>query len=252
MEINCPTQAQLPQLQDLWETVFGAYDGFWELFLQTGFSPERCYCLFQGAQITASLCWFDVSCHGQKMAYLYAVMTHPAYRNQGLCRRLLAAVHTRLRQLGYHACLLVPASEALRAMYCSLGYADATGISEFSCVPGPSSISLREVSPEDYARLRRHYLPDGAVIQEGSNLSFLAVQARLLAGTDFLLAAYDEGDTLHALEFLGRQSAAPGILNALGYSRGIFRTPGDEMPFAMFFPLTADALPPKYFGLAFD
>lgn len=252
MELNCPTPAQIPELHALWETVFGPCDGFWNLFLQTGFSPERCRCILREGRIAASLCWFDVFCDGKKMAYLYAVMTHPAHHHQGLCRSLLSAVHTQLTRLGYHACLLVPADPDLRQMYRSLGYTDATAVSEFSCISGPAPVFLREVSLSEYARLRRRLLPTGGVLQEQESLAFLAAQARLFAGEELLLAAYEEDGILHALELLGSPEAAPGILNALDCARGHFRTPGDTLPFAMWHPLTPDAPKPQYFGFAFD
>ena len=43
-----------------------------------------------------------------------------------------------------------------------------------------------------------------------------------------------------------------GILGALGYEQGIFRIPGNDVPFAMFRPLQPGARKPGYFGLAFE
>ena len=54
------------------------------------------------------------------------------------------------------------------------------------------------------------------------------------------------------MELLGNREAAPGILKTLGCIRGKFRTPGEEMPFAMFLPLKEDAPVPSYLGHAFD
>ena len=69
---------------------------------------------------------------------------------------------------------------------------------------------------------------------------------------DFLLAAEHDGDSLTGMELLGNAAAAPGILGALGFSRGHFRTPGTALPGAMFRPLRAGADAPGYFGLIFD
>ena len=54
------------------------------------------------------------------------------------------------------------------------------------------------------------------------------------------------------MELLGNAAAAPGVLGALGFSHGHFRTPGTALPGAMFRPLRAGADAPGYFGLIFD
>jgi len=252
MTFDHPAPSQIPELLQLWKTVFGEYDGFWELFLEHGFSPSRCRCTVEKGQITASLCWFDCQCGNQRQAYVYAVLTHPDHRGRGLCRALLADLHTFLKAQGYAAVLLVPAEEALREMYRKLGYRDATRVSELSCGAADAPLSLRAIGPEEYAALRREFLPAGSVVQEGENLRFLSQQAQFYTGEDFLLAAYTEEETLHGMELLGDRSAAPGIVSTLECKKGHFRTPGTETPFAMIHPLTEDAVVPEYFGFAFD
>lgn len=252
MKADRPTPAQTRQLLQLWKDVFGEYDGFWDLFLETGFSPDRCRCITQGDQLLAALCWFDCSCGKDRIAYVYAVVTAPGHRGRGLCRRLMEEVHVLLNNQGYASVLLVPAEEGLREMYRKLGYRDATRVSEFSCGAGESSVPIRAIGPGEYAALRREFLPDGGVVQEGENLAFLSQQAQFYAGEGFLLAAYTAGTTLHGMELLGDPAAAPAIAAALGCNSGQFRTPGTERPFAMIHPLRNGAVIPAYFGFAFD
>ncbi len=252
MKIDHPTATQIPQLLSLWKDAFGEHNGFWELFLQTGFSLERCRCIVEAGQVSAALCWLDASLDGQKLAYLYAVVTHPGHRGQGLCRTLLADTHCHLAAQGYSGALLVPENEALRRMYGKLGYETATGVCEFTCGAGTKKIFLRAIGPEEYGALRRDFLPPGGVVQEGENLSFLSQQAQFYTGEDFLMAAYAEGDTLTAMELLGDPQNAPGILAALDCRQGHFRTPGTQKKFAMFHPLQDGARKPLYFGFAFD
>lgn len=252
MRIEAPATAQVPQLLRLWKDSFGEYNGFWELFLETAFAPERCRCILDGHQTAASLCWFDTECAGQKMAYLYAVVTDPAHRGRGLCRQLVEDTHKHLAARGYTASLLVPAEEGLRSMYRKMGYETCTAVTEFSCNGAAAPISLRAIGPEAYARLRREYLPEKAVLQEGENLSFLSQQAQFYVGAAFLMAAHTEGDTLRAMEFLGDASAAPAIIASLNCRRGEFRMPGQDKPFAMWHPLAETAAVPAYFGFAFD
>ena len=252
MRFDHPTPEQIPQLVQLWKDVFGEYDGFWDVFLDRVFQPDHCRCITAGTDLAASLYWFDCQCRGQAMAYVYAVVTHPDFRGQGLCRKLLDEVHTHLARLGYHSAILVPAEEPLREMYRKLGYRDCTRVSEFTCDAAAAPLSLRTIGPAEYAALRREYLPENSVIQEGENLTLLAQQAQFYAGQDFLLAAYTEGDTLHGMELLGNFAAAPGIVSALECKKGQFRTPGENLPFSMIHPLREDAAMPAYFGFAFD
>ena len=109
MTFEHPTQEQIHQLMDLWKGSFGEWNGFWETFLETAFAPLRCRCVLEEGEITATLTWLDGSCRGQKLAYIYAVVTHPEHRGKGLCRRLLADTHAFLASQGYSAALLVPA-----------------------------------------------------------------------------------------------------------------------------------------------
>jgi len=247
-----PESKDIPALWQVWKLAFGDEDGFLNLFFGKGFSPARSLCIRRGEDIAAALYWFDCSFQGKKYAYLYGVATHPGYRNQGLCRQLMDKTHAVLRDQGYEGSLLVPQKPSLRQMYEKMGYRTCSFVSEFVSAAGDSACRIRSISPEEYAALRRNMLPEGGVIQEGENMTFLAAQMELYAGDDFVMAAYREDDTLHGAELLGNREAVPGILKALGFSRGLFRTPGEEQPFAMFSPLEEGAEAPSYFGLAFD
>ena len=247
-----PDKSEIPQLLTLWKSAFGEWNGFWEMFLETAFSPERCRCVREGSEITAALTWLDCSWSGRKLAYIYAVVTHPDHRGQGLCRRLLADTHALLRSRGYAAALLVPAESGLREMYEKLGYETCTFVREFSCEAGDDPVSLRAMGPGEFAALRRQFLPGNSVVQEGENLPFLARQFQFYAGEDFLLTAFCEDGKLTVPELLGNTAAAPGILRALNAKSGTFRCPGRGIPFAMVHSLTEEPAIPAYFGFAFD
>lgn len=252
MQIEYPTGGQLPQLRQLWQLSFGDSEAFLDKFYSTGYSPRRCRCISENGRIAGALYWFEGEFEGQKIAYLYAVATHPDFRHQGLCRRLMEDTHALLSRLGYAAAMLMPDGSALRRMYAGMGYRDCCRVSEFDCTAGEASVSLRAIDREEFARLRREYLPEGGVIQEGANLRYLETYAAFYAGDDFVLAAAREGTDLHGIELLGNRDAAPGILRALGYRQGRFRVPGKDIPFAMFLPLREDAQAPDYLGLVFD
>ena len=251
MEIVTPEKSRIPQLTELWRLAFGDETAFIRRFFETGYDPRRCRCLEDRGQVLAALYWFDCSCRGRPLAYLYAVATHPDYRRRGLCRRLMEDTRQQLGLLGYEGILLMPAGETQRRMYAAMGYETCSFVSETAWRAGEPA-ALERIDPAEYARRRRSLLPPGGVIQEGSALAYLETFAAFYAGEDFLLAAAPRGGELWAMELLGNQEAPPGILAALGQKKGTFRTPGGKIPFAMFLPLVPGAEAPAYFGLALD
>ncbi len=249
MNIDYPTREQIPALRTLWKQAFGDTDAFLDLFFSTAYAPRRCRCTNAQGQTVAALYWFDCTADGEKFAYLYAVATDPAFRGQGLCRRLMDDTHRLLKEQGYAGTVLVPGEPELFAMYEKMGYTDLSGAGNFSVSTG-SPISLRQVTAEEYAAARRALLPPGSIVQEGENLRFLGSYAKLYAGNGFVLAGITEGTHLYCTELLGDRTAAPGIVSALGMQTGTFRTPGEDR-FSMYHPLK-DIPAPRYFGLAFD
>ena len=238
------------ELRKLWKVSFQEDEGYLDFFFSNVYSPSRSCCITRDGKPAAALHWLDCTCQGQRLAYLYAVATHPAYRGQGLCRRLMDKTHALLAEQGYEGTLLVPGDEGLRAMYAKMGYRACGGMRDFTCSAG-APIPLRAVSPEEYAALRRRLLGPKGVIQEGENLLLLAQFHQLYAGDNLLLAASVQEGKLFVPELLGDPAAAPGVAAALGFQMGTFRVPGTD-PFAMFRPLREDAVAPSYFGLAFD
>ena len=243
MRPDYPTPEQTDGLRTLWKEAFGDSEQFLDGFFETAYSTDRCRCITENGRIAAALYWMDCRCDDVPMAYLYAVATARLYRGQGLCRKLMEDTHSHLKSLGYAGCILVPGEPELFSMYENMGYVNFSGM-DTVIAAAASPLPLRHVSAEEYAALRRQYLPPRGVIQEG--MDFLATYATLYAGDDFVCAW--AGDT--ALELLGNTAAAPGILGALGKAKGRFRIPG-KTPFAMYRPLS-DTPAPAYFGIAFD
>ena len=252
MTIDYPAAHQIQALRELWQEAFGDSDAFLDAFFETAFSPERCRVVTEEGRIAAALYWLDCQCAGRKFAYLYAVATGHSYRRRGLCRALMADTHNRLAESGYAGAILVPGEPSLRAFYAGMGYLPGGKIATLKCAPGDKAALLRPIGPAEYARRRAQLLPENGVIQVGENLDFLAGICRLYDGGDFLLAANVEDGVIRGLELLGNTTAAPGIVAALEAELGEFRIPGDEFPFAMYYPLTANCPEPGYFGLAFD
>lgn len=251
MNIDYPKMGQEGELGRLWQLAFGDSMEFIRGFFGVGYDREHSRCITLEGRITAALYWFDAQWEGGRLAYVYAVATHPDFRNRGLCRMLMEDTHRLLTEQGYDGAVLMPAEPGLRRMYEGMGYETCCRVSEYSCRAGERA-ELKKISWEEYGMLRRQFLPRDGVVQEGRNLAYLSTFAEFYAGGDFLLAGAPEGDGFRGMELLGNVAAAPGILGTLGYEKGCFRIPGGERPFAMFLPLKCGAERPGYFGLAFD
>lgn len=251
MRFDYPDTDRIVDLRRLWKQAFGDEDAFLDAFFTAGFSPLRCRCALENGVLAAALYWFDCRMDGRKLAYIYAVATDTAFRRRGVCRALMEDTHGILKAQGYSGALLVPGTTSLVGVYSPVGYRYCTQIREFFCTAAPEPAAVRPIDAEEYLRLRRQLLPDGAVLQEGDVLPFLATQAHFYAGHHVLLAARKEGTALFGVELLGDVSAAPGLLSALGAARGRFRAPGEGRNFAMYCPF--DGKPgPQYFAFAFD
>lgn len=251
MIIDFPKESHISGLRRLWKEAFGDTDVFLDHFFRTGFSPDRCRCILCDDTPAAAMYWFDCRWQDRRIAYIYAVATAESHRGQGLCHALMADTQRLLQQQGYAGVALVPAKQPLFAFYEKMGYRCFGGIHAWQSNAGTEPVVLRELTAAQYAALRPAYLPAGSVTQEGALLDFLSTYARFYRGDDFLLCCADDDGTLIGYELLGSTDAAPGILGALGFQTGTFRTPGDS-PFAMYLPLTEDRAAPEYLAFALD
>lgn len=242
----------IADLRHLWQQAFGDTDAFLDGFFAAGFSEDRCHYIAENGVPVSALYWFDCELEGQKLAYIYAVATDEAHRGKGLARRLMTETHAILKANGYAGAILVPAGQALFGMYEKMGYRAVTTVTKFVAEQGSVPAKVTQIDGNEYARLRRQYLPEMGVIQEGAAFRFLQTYCKFYKGEDFLLVASEENGALRGQELLGNTAAAPGILRALDYETGIFRTPGNDQNFAMFLPLTANCPVPGYFSLALD
>ena len=252
MIINAPTTDHIPALRELWKQAFGDTDAFLDGFFRTGFSPDRCRCVFWDDQPIAAHYWFNCDWQDKKIAYLYAVATDVNCRGQGLCRALIENTHLYLKLQGYTGTVLVPGSPDLAAMYKKLGYkifCYAQSSTVFAAAP---AIAVTAISPLEFAQKRPSHLPENAVIHGTDSFAFLETFCHFYEGENFLLCAAREENTLHIQEFLGDTKKLPGILTALKAEKANVRLPGSNAPFAMYHSLTDDPSTPAYFGIALD
>lgn len=235
-------------LKSLWQLVFQDPLEAIDAFFATGFSPNRCRYLIQNDTLVSALYWLDCEYEGGKLAYIYAVATHPDHRGKGLASRLLAETHEQLKDMGYAGAVLKPA-KGLFPFYARLGYVTSGYIRRFTAKQSNSPILLKSLSKEEYSLLRQSFLPPNAVRQEGETLDFLHTFARFYAVEDALFCVAQQEPVF--FEYLGNPHSAPGILAALDIESAEIPTPGDEIPFTMFHPLNCTKIP-GYLGITLE
>lgn len=232
----------------LWKQAFGDTEEFLEDFFCVAFSQERCATLEKDGKLAAMLYWFDCTWEGRKVAYIYAVATDEAYRNQGLCRTLMEQTHHRLRASGYAGAVLVPGSLQLFTMYEKLGYTPFCTALTLTLDAGDETVDLAELSHEEYSKRRLPLLPRGSVVPDDLTFDFLATFCSFYTEGDCLFCGGMEEDTFYFQEFLGDPERVSAILNALGAKKGVLRVPGDT-PFAMYHPLDDTLEMPSHFDI---
>ena len=252
MKIDFPVPKQYKQLEMLWQEAFGDTEEFIDGYFCTAFSPSRCRCMVINKKVVAALYWMDVRRDEQRYAYIYAVAVAESRRGKGLGRAMLEDAQAHLAFRGYDGILLVPGSESLRSYYEKHGYITATHVHEFSAQAGGTPVVLQRINREEYGKLRKALLPEGAGVEEEENIAFLETLAFFYRGENLLLAAHMENGRLWSPEYLGDPAAAPGILKALNCAEGRFRAPGSTIPFAMYLPLSKKAVAPTHLSFAFD
>lgn len=238
----------LQGLKFLWQLVFHEPMEAIDAFFSTGFSPDRCRYLVQNDIPVSALYWLDCEYEGGKLAYIYAVATHPDHRGQGLASRLLEETHKKLKALGYAGAVLKPA-EGLSPFYERLGYVTSGYIRRFAAEQSNTPTPLTVLSAKDYGHLRRSYLPANAVRQEEETLDFLHTFANFYACEDALVCVGKQDPVF--FEYLGNPRSAPGILAALNIKSAEFPTIGNEIPFTMFHPLNCTKIP-GYLGISLE
>ena len=246
MTIENPLVSDVPVLRALWKEAFSDPDAYLDSFFSLAFSPERALVVRDNENILAALYWLDCSFLGKTVAYVYAVATKKEHRGKGLCKAMMAELHSRVERT-----ILVPADDALRTFYGRLGYRDFGGMEEILCYPGGAAIKAEKLTAGSYAQKRRNLIPAGGVLQEGIFLPFLEANLDFYGGDGWLLAIVQEQDKAFAPEFLGDKTLLPGILKGLQCKEAKVRHPG-KTPFAMYWSADGGNSQPGYFAFALD
>lgn len=126
MRLRKTNPGDLPQLKALWALGFGDTEQEIEAFFAISYPTATGFCAEEDGKVIAAayalpqeLAWGEKNC---RTAYLYAVTTHPDFRRRGICAKLLAYAEKELTKRYFDCLTLVPATDALRAYYETLGF----------------------------------------------------------------------------------------------------------------------------------
>ncbi len=180
MRLRKTNPGDLPQLKALWALGFGDTEQEIEAFFAISY-PATGFCAEEDGKVIAAayalpqeLAWGEKSC---RSAYLYAVTTHPDFRRRGICAKLLAYAEKELKKRYFDCLTLVPATDALRAYYETLGFVSQNA-AFFDEGDAPEARGVCEVlTPAEYAGLRETVLYDLPHVRYG--LSDLRYQASM-------------------------------------------------------------------------
>lgn len=249
MIIDNPSSDQIPALKALWKEAFGDGDDAIDVFFATAYSDGRCITAMEDGVLNAAAYYFRCTAYGKPIAYIYAVAVAKRSRGRGVCRALMAETDRRLSHDGYAGAVLVPADGKLFAMYEKLGYSEHIRITE-TCVSEEilRTLLTEKISVTEYARLRRKYLPDGGVVQEGENLAYLSANADFYRTRNGVACVFSDLGRPVSAEVLGEDlvcDVSPKDCNVK------IRTAGSTKPFALYKSFDGSCSP-TYFGIAFD
>ncbi|MBR6808621.1 MAG: GNAT family N-acetyltransferase [Clostridia bacterium] len=259
MIIKTPIPSQLPEMKGLWMEAFGESSEAVDDFFATAYSHDRCMVLTEEGEVASALYVLDCEYKGDKAAYIYAVATASKYRGRGFCRRLMEAVHEYLKERGYAFALLHPGDESLFDFYRRMGYEICGWVSEISVEASDVPFEVKKMDKDSYARLRKSYLPENAVLPERKAFDYLGSYTSFYSFNGGVMTAFLYGDSrenLFSAEILSAceltDEVLGGIVKALGREKGVFRMIGGDVPFAMGFPLCGEVPARVEFTLALD
>lgn len=161
--IRQPDDADLPQLEGLWQEAFGDSEQEARSYFKNRHRHEYMLLEEDEGQISGMMSMLPLELHASdrrlKARYVFAVATKMEYRGKGVSTRLLQEAQRRMAAEGVDASLLVPASPSLFEYYGKRGYQDAFFIDEIRVKPGeikkPGADSSAEpCGADEYLRAR--------------------------------------------------------------------------------------------------
>lgn len=225
-KIRHPYFWEKPQMARLWETHFGGTRPFFRRLFRVAFDREHILVLKRPSdhQIAAELFWEDCSISGRKVASISSFCVKPELQRRGLGTELLEFTHEYLKQKGYSGAVLVPQDEDMYWFYHYFGY-EWAGFHDSFFAKKDGTAEMTSISPEEYHRLRREYLPENGLEIAPRYFHYRSDTLAYYRGNDFI-CALEQGEVTECAELLGNLDAAGGIVGYFDRPHLKFYTPG--------------------------
>ena len=253
--------AEQPELQSLWERVFGDGKDVTDSFFRQ-FPPEQhTRVIWKDGGPASMASWIPVFLHMENRtfygAYIYAVATAPEYRGNHFAGRLVEELENTLDADGLEFAALCPAEPSLYSYYGAMGYDKAFFCDHFRIAAGERLKEFSETGPEGYATEREALLGVPHCAWSPGAWSYLADTGtrffRFEGGCAAVTVLPDGKLRIPELIADSAPSAAAELCSALGASGAEVFTPGIEYPRGMlkWFSFRQKNTP-MYLGFAFD
>ncbi|MEG2456068.1 MAG: GNAT family N-acetyltransferase [Oscillospiraceae bacterium] len=216
IEMRIAHPGEEPAQRALWHLAFGDEDDYVDLFYRDCYAPQRMLVLLDGGVLSSMAAFCPMTLRladggSRKAAYLYALATHPATRNQGFCRQLLNYADFYLKEQGFDCVCLVPAEASLHRFFESVGFDECFAtrklerLSKAVWAPAEGD-SISPVSGEDYKALRDEMLKGSFFMSHDERWLNHQKNVSLASGADLYRLSVGGETGLAACEYCDKQS----------------------------------------------
>ena len=172
IEVRLAKKSEINQQKEIWKLCFGDSDGYINFYYANRYREDETVVLFCDGVIVAMLTMIPVRLvtpdnRSESSTILYAIATHPKYRNRGFAAQIMDFSSKYLATKDIHFSMLVPAGQQLFEFYQKRGYHTAFYIREsvltsqtIESFPGSADLycKITSATPEKYNLRRKQYL----------------------------------------------------------------------------------------------
>ncbi|MFI3251464.1 MAG: GNAT family N-acetyltransferase [Eubacteriales bacterium] len=150
-------------LEKIWWLAFGDSERYIDNFFKNYYRENRVLVLEEDGEVLAMTAWFPSSIAGCRIAYLYAVATHPIAQGKGYASQLLQYTFEYLEvDMRFLGASTVPATPELFNFFEKLGFFPyfTHQVEDFTDLPTPDKMRGRftQLIPSIYLKMREDFL----------------------------------------------------------------------------------------------
>jgi len=156
LDIRFATNADIPQLKNIWKTCFGDSDSYIDLFFAHLFVPEQTIVACDKSLPIGVVYTLRAELDNKEFRYGYAIGVLPEYRGKNVCKAMLDTIRQQAEKEGF-LFGLHPANKKLFSFYKKIGLTEMfqLKIVDASHYTNKQPLILEDVSAEEYFTLRK-------------------------------------------------------------------------------------------------